>query len=403
MTSRAFLPAEESSVDHPRTSWHVVQYGARDYYSIPKILEKHGKLGSFETDIWLPGTRRHSSDIPLHRVFAHNIASLADRRRSGEDQYAHWIRVGSGVAGRAARRLENLSPPAGLIGYTCGALEFLTLAARLGLPGVLCQVDPGLSWYETRAAELARWPGAEAAIAEPDERFVQRIRDEWRVASNIIVNSEHARSCLVAQGVQSAKTQVVPLSSRTVAAESPIIPPAADQPFRVLFVGSISVTKGFPYFGEAAKELGSGFEFIAAGANSLDAEFLSHQSWPVSFRGHVAWPELQALMRSCHALVFPTLSDGFGLVQLEAMSQGLPVISTGDCGAVVEDGISGFIIPAKNADAIADRLLRLRRDADLHRAMSANALLRSEDFALDRIAPIFLDALTRHAAITLAS
>ena len=374
--------------------WHVVQPGSRDYYSVPKLLQKQGRLGSVQTDIWVPGTRRYTAEIPNRLVHANNVASFLERRSRETNGFVRWMREGSALAGRAARRLANISPPSGLIGYTCASLEILELAKRRGVVGVHCQVDPGLSWYEARAAELARWPGAELAAAEPDDRFVDRIREEWNQANIIIVNSEYAARCLVAQGVPSAKIQVVPLPSRSVSADGPVARSNGGDPFRVLFVGSASVAKGFPYFGEAAKELGSGFEFIAAGANKLSAEFLKSKLWPVSFRGQLAWPELRALMRSCHALVFPTLSDGFGLVQLEAMSQGLPVIATGECGAVVQDGVSGFIVQARDAGAIAERLLRLNRNTALHEVMSANALLRASDFAPDRIAPIFLDALT---------
>jgi glycosyltransferase involved in cell wall biosynthesis len=51
--------------------------------------------------------------------------------------------------------------------------------------------------------------------------------------------------------------------------------------------------------------------------------------------------------------VFPTLSDGFGVTQLEAMAHGLPVIATRNCGEVVEHGVNGLVVPPRDPEALA--------------------------------------------------
>ena len=97
--------------------------------------------------------------------------------------------------------------------------------------------------------------------------------------------------------------------------------------------------------------------------------------------GHLPQSEVYAQMKAADAFVFPTLSDGFGMVQLEAMSAGLPVIATAKCGAVVRDGIDGFIVPTGDAQAIATSLIRLREDVQLYEGMSQAAAVSSTDFS----------------------
>ncbi len=66
----------------------------------------------------------------------------------------------------------------------------------------------------------------------------------------------------------------------------------------------------------------------------------------------------------------------------EALACGLPVITTFNAGSVVRDGEDGFIIPIRDADAIADRLERLRMDGGLLAVMSDKALERGREFDL---------------------
>ena len=62
--------------------------------------------------------------------------------------------------------------------------------------------------------------------------------------------------------------------------------------------------------------------------------------------------------RAADLLAFPTLGDGFGLVIQEAMSCGTPVLTT-SCGGgpeCIDDGVEGWIAPARDIDALVDRL-----------------------------------------------
>jgi glycosyltransferase involved in cell wall biosynthesis len=77
---------------------------------------------------------------------------------------------------------------------------------------------------------------------------------------------------------------------------------------------------------------------------------------------HFAWADV---------FLLPSVCEGSATVTYEALHWGLPVICTSNTGSVVRDGQEGFIIPAGDAQAIADRIDQLRRDPELLAAMSS--------------------------------
>lgn len=76
-------------------------------------------------------------------------------------------------------------------------------------------------------------------------------------------------------------------------------------------------------------------------------------------------------MAASDVLLFPSLFEGFGLVVVEALSQGLPVITTSHtCGPdVMEDGVEGFLVPTSNPLSITEKLELLARERDRREAM----------------------------------
>jgi len=71
----------------------------------------------------------------------------------------------------------------------------------------------------------------------------------------------------------------------------------------------------------------------------------------------------------------------------------LPIITTPNAGSVVRDGVDGFIVPVRDAEAIAGKLELLARDRDLLAWMSANALARSREFTVEKYGERLLAAI----------
>lgn len=98
---------------------------------------------------------------------------------------------------------------------------------------------------------------------------------------------------------------------------------------------------------------------------------------------------------SAAVFCLPSLQEGFGIVYLEAMAAGLPVVA-GRAGAapeVVPDGRVGHLVPPLDAGALADALVRLLRDSESRRAFGRRGRRRVRRFAWPRVARRFLDAV----------
>jgi glycosyltransferase involved in cell wall biosynthesis len=105
----------------------------------------------------------------------------------------------------------------------------------------------------------------------------------------------------------------------------------------------------------------------------------------MTFHGPVNRLETDSFYRSADLFVLPTLSDGFALTQLEAMSHGLPVIATPNCGEVVSDGLDGLIVPACDPMALAEAMQLLIQSPEKLWMMSDATKDKVDQFSLERL------------------
>jgi glycosyltransferase involved in cell wall biosynthesis len=93
-------------------------------------------------------------------------------------------------------------------------------------------------------------------------------------------------------------------------------------------------------------------------------------------------------LASSSIFVLSSLYEGFGLVIVEAMSCGVPVVSTAcPCGPkdIISEGENGYLVPVGDRSALADRISRLIEDSNLRKQMGASALKTSQQYSMNRI------------------
>jgi len=101
-------------------------------------------------------------------------------------------------------------------------------------------------------------------------------------------------------------------------------------------------------------------------------------------------------MRNSDVLVLPTLFEGRALVVLEALSQGLPVITTPNSGTedLVIDGVTGYIVPIRSTSGLVAALTRMIEDRSLLTAMSKAAFRAAAECTWDAYRQQFLSAVS---------
>jgi N-acetyl-alpha-D-glucosaminyl L-malate synthase BshA len=89
--------------------------------------------------------------------------------------------------------------------------------------------------------------------------------------------------------------------------------------------------------------------------------------------------------------LLPSATESFGLVALEAMSCGVPVVATcvGGIPEVVPNGEAGYLAPVGDVDTMAEQSVRILKDADGWRRMSAHARAAAEQYSTERVIPMY--------------
>lgn len=108
----------------------------------------------------------------------------------------------------------------------------------------------------------------------------------------------------------------------------------------------------------------------------------------VVFLGKRAQDTLPYYYSSAEVLVMPSLYESFGMVALEAMACGIPVIASevGGLGYLVQDGVTGFTIPDSDPDKLCERLSNLLGDAALRNEMGQRAAEYASEYSWEKIA-----------------
>jgi alpha-maltose-1-phosphate synthase len=261
-------------------------------------------------------------------------------------------------------------------GYEDAALEAFRAAGEQGL----CKVYelPIADWRTlhrilAEERELApEWSDTLDGLKDSPAKLARK-DEEIALADHVVVACDFARAGF--ERAYATKVHKVPYGAPPVSTAE-LVARRRDEPLRVVCVGRLVQSKGLSYLFDALARVGRMARLTLIGPRParpcpvLDRALADH-TWipPTPHR------ETLALIREHHAMVFPSLCEGFGLVILEAMAQGVPVITTTNTGGpdVIDDGIDGFIVPIRDPEAIAERLVRLHQDEDFRMAMASAA------------------------------
>lgn len=162
----------------------------------------------------------------------------------------------------------------------------------------------------------------------------------------------------------------------------------------VLFLGRLTELKGVKYLIEAFSEVREkrpDAHLVIAGYGELE-ENLKEQAKKqgtegITFKGKVERKDVPGYMKACEVFVLPSISEGFPLVILEAMSCGAPIIATGvrAMPEIVKDGKNGLLVKPRDPKGLARCILQLLGDRRLRESMSRNNIEFSKGYSWENI------------------
>ncbi|TKK68211.1 glycosyltransferase family 4 protein [Ilyomonas limi] len=210
-----------------------------------------------------------------------------------------------------------------------------------------------------------------------DPRVINKEETEYEASDIITVPSEFARKSFIEMGVSANKICKVIYGARLERFKK-VAEPSKDI-FRVLWVGAVSIQKGFMYALRAFQKVRHPKkEFVVIGHVTSEVKGLLHSDnlTNVIFKGTVANHELPKIYSSAHVFILSSVQEGLAMVQGEALACGCPVIATNHTGGedLFTDGVEGFIVPIRSVEAIAEKLQLLANDRLLRIKMSEAAI-----------------------------
>jgi glycosyltransferase involved in cell wall biosynthesis len=149
---------------------------------------------------------------------------------------------------------------------------------------------------------------------------------------------------------------------------------------RFIFTGSVNYRKGINFLLEAWDEANlEDAELLICGRvyKTIKKEIKKYKNNNVKFLGFV---NVKEYLRSSHVFVFPTLLEGSAKSVYEAMSYGLPVITTENAGSIVEDGQSGFIINIGDVGSLKEKILYFYNNHNKMEEMGISAFQKAKQY-----------------------
>jgi glycosyltransferase involved in cell wall biosynthesis len=356
----------------------MVFAGPRDRYQSALALREHDALSLLVTDAyfsagWARTTRlgrqfhryagvRHHPQIPpaavrgSWRAAFRAVLARFDKRKDSA-HFAVADRLLSEIAGDQALRRR-----APLVAYSYYATAAFEKMRGSGLPRVLFQVHPnGRFLRDLFTREMDKVPEARASLMEETEMsplFADNDR-AFEQADAVICASSFTRHSLAAAG------SVAPAHVAGYGVDAELFAPRATAPaagvLTVGFVGALSQRKGARYLLAALAALPKGAaRLILYTRAAVDRELIrGFEGVEVEVRGGLSDAELAADMKRCDLVALPSIAEGFGLVILEAMACGVPVLCTTSTGGAdfIENGRDGLLIAPGSTEAILQQLV----------------------------------------------
>lgn len=369
----------------------VVHAGARDWYRLAISLYENDKLAYLVTDdiIFRKKYRdlfpRHMIKISWMALFFKFLEKVISSKMGFNIYKDYWL-------GRKAGKLSNKKK---LPIFSCCRYAMTAFDISKIHPKILFQYHPQSGCVkEILQDEIDKNPTAKKTILEETEfRYTKKQLDnsvlEVQLSDFAVGASSFTLKTLVKQGMAENCVHLAPYGVN-IEDFKPKKEFKRNEKMRFLFVGSFSQRKGISYLLQAFKELedaGENVSLTMAGRGIMDYELVKSYKLKC-LETHINLPieKLVELMQDSDVFVFPSICEGFGLVLVQAMATGLPLITTYNTSGpdFIEEGKDGFLIEAQDVEAIKNKVKYFLQNPEEVKRMGQNAIIKSKDFTWDK-------------------
>jgi glycosyltransferase involved in cell wall biosynthesis len=256
----------------------------------------------------------------------------------------------------------------------------LEAAHRLGMATVVERGSSHIEWQRNELTNEAQATGLPVDV--PDARTIDQELAEYEMADYITVPSTFAASTFVSKGVPRAKVFVNQFGVDLMLFSNASEPPSMGRPtgLQVLHVGRVGPRKGVHYLMDAVQRVPNA-HLTLVGALEPGMDVHVRGRGHVTVTGPAAGKDLPHWYRKADVFCLLSVEEGLALVVAQAMAMGLPIVATANTGVedMIEDGVHGFIVPARDPAAAAHRLQLLADAPELRQEMGRRGRARVLD------------------------
>lgn len=293
--------------------------------------------------------RRRASDLVdssvVRRLPALEWSELALARLSMPKASRIANEIGNGVFQRAVVSLARREPVQRLWGYDTSCRVVFEAVRNQGVPCVLDQSIAHMGGLRTRLlVERERFPELVADSAIPTQAQCERSTAEIKSASHVIVGCQYAAALAIRNGAAAESVHICPYGYEEANFPTRYVEPPGigALPVRFVFVGTVSIRKGFHHLVEVFSKMSPDIAVLTmVGPSSIPKDTLGRHLGNIQYRSAMPNNELQKLLTSSHCFVFPSLHEGGGIVLYEAAACGLGIVQSSNCGDGVRTGPLG--------------------------------------------------------------
>ena len=280
--------------------------------------------------------------------------------------------------------LKRYAAPKVFIGFDTSS-EFIFKQWK-GKTKLILDLTIAIPQYKKRLAEQYNLSAATINnLTNGDEIWYQSYKNELELADFILCGSEFVKQSCLYLNVPEEKLKVISYGANLEKFTPSVLPEnKKDSPFKLAFVGNVSFRKGADVLLRAWDKIRKRYpETELHFFGNLQIELTGYNLENVFFHGFITQEQLIENLNKCHVSILPTFFEGSSYAIYQSMAMGLGVITTPNCGSVIQHMHNGILIEYGSEEQIINAVTLLIEDRKTRLELSNRAMHDIKQYSWD--------------------